>query len=214
MPWSSGGLVDFALTEEMYLGRILVHARHRNTVMHTQAPSFSFLIARSTAGWKMPLPRKVSMTCPLRKNAENTLAGSNQHLRGLEDERDSRICEHYVGGPKSPPRHARIEVVPKRQDAPSKGVVHTSIHQSQFNSVGKISHVEIWFDTKLQLQRHRHDSVICRQLTCHHTATQTPLVALEGAIEMLRAIHGDGRTADLEERFAEQPYCPNCSLRK
>jgi len=43
------------------------------TGQHTHAPTRSFSIARSTAGWYMLAPRKVSMTCPLRKKAEKTL---------------------------------------------------------------------------------------------------------------------------------------------
>jgi hypothetical protein len=41
--------------------------------MRTHAPARSFSIARSTAGWYIPLPRNVSMTCPFRKKAEKTL---------------------------------------------------------------------------------------------------------------------------------------------
>ena len=44
----------------------------RNEV-RTHPPSFTFWMARSTAGCRMPLPRKVSMTCPFRKKAEDTL---------------------------------------------------------------------------------------------------------------------------------------------
>lgn len=41
--------------------------------IRTHPPSFTFSIARSTAGCQIPFPRNVSMTCPFRKNAENTL---------------------------------------------------------------------------------------------------------------------------------------------
>lgn len=87
-------------------------------------------------------------------------------------------------------------------------------HRCLFHSTGETSHVEIWFDTTLRPQRQSYDTAICQQLTCHHATTLITLIALEGAIEMLQAIHSDGRTPDFEETFAEQPYCPDCCLRK
>lgn len=48
--------------------------------------------------------------------------------------------------------------------------------------------------------------------TCHHPTTLISLIAFKRVIEMFQAIHGDRRAADLEESFAEQPYCPDCRL--
>jgi hypothetical protein len=69
--------------------------------MRTHPPSFTFSIARSTAGCQIPLPRNVSMTCPFRKKAEDTLESFHKafHSSGASRKRTYGLVKQISAAP-------------------------------------------------------------------------------------------------------------------
>ena len=108
----------------------------------THSPRFNFSMASSMAGWNMPFPRNVSMTCPYRKNTEKILSGMHeqrarneyrQHKRGYQVVRkvNVRICKHDVGCPKDPTCFTWVPVRACRHDSPGHRIIQANDELSE-----------------------------------------------------------------------------------
>ena len=75
-------LAYFAFTEQVYLFNQPrceeIESMRQSDRTRTHPPALTFSIAELTAGCQIPLPLNVSMTCPFRKNAENTLKSPHE----------------------------------------------------------------------------------------------------------------------------------------
>src|SRR6266478_350480 len=80
--------------------------------MRTHPPLFTFSRARSTAACQIPSPRNVSMTCPFRKNAEDTRGSLHKALNssGEPKGKSARVGETNVRRAHRPTRRLGVKV--------------------------------------------------------------------------------------------------------